>query len=121
MLQSTTFDKSDGVLLQNNLVKHFQKDPLLLVAGLVDFVRGVSWFGASPLAHGLLCSYGVGPHPASPLIRVLGVVMPVTNGALIERGFPQLLRRLPAIPSRPREGVVAAKQACKQFLEGELT
>ena len=90
------------------------------MAGLVDLVRGVSWFGASPLAQGLLCSYGVGPHPAPPLIRVLRVAMPVTNGALIECGFPQLLWRLPAVPSRPREGAVAPKQACKAFPEGEL-
>ena len=55
MLQSSTFDKIEGVLLQNKLVKHFWKGPLLLVAGLVDFVWGVSWFGASPLAQGLLC------------------------------------------------------------------
>ena len=66
-------------MLQSELVKHFGKDPLLLVAGLVDFVRDVSWFGASPLAQGLLCSYGAGPHPASPLIRVLGIAMPVTK------------------------------------------
>ena len=66
LLQISTFDTPEGVLLQNKLVKHFWKDPLLLVAGLVDFVWGVSWFGASALAQGLLCSYGAGPHPASP-------------------------------------------------------
>ena len=105
MLRSSTFDKSEGVLLQNQLVKHSWKDPSLLVTTLVDFVWGVSWFGASPLGQGLLCSYyGAAYHPASPLIRVLGVAMPVTNGALIECGFPQLLRRLPASPSRAREG-----------------
>ena len=89
-----------GALLQNKPVKSFWKDPLLLVAGLVDLVWGVSWFGASPLAQGLLCQS--------------------QHGALRECGFPQLLWRLPAIPSWPREGVVAAKQAWKPFLEGEL-
>ena len=100
LLQNSTVDKSEGALLQNKLAKNFWKDPLLLVAGLVDLVWGVSWFGASPLAQGLLCQS--------------------QNGALIECGFPQLLWRLPAIPSRPREGAVAPKQACKAFPEGEL-
>ena len=56
LLQRSTFDKSEGVLLPNKLAKDFWKDPLLLVAGLVDFVWGVCWFGASPLVQGLLCS-----------------------------------------------------------------
>ena len=100
LLQSSTFSKREGVLLQDKLVKHFWKDPLLLVAGLVDWVWGVSWFGASPLAQGLLCQS--------------------QNGALIECGFPQLLWRLPASPSWPREGVVAPKRACKALLEGQV-
>ena len=100
LLQSSTFDKSEGAWLQNKLVKNFWKDSLLLVAGLVDFAWGVSWFGASPLAQGLLSQS--------------------QNGALMECGFPQLLWRLPAIPSLPRGGVAAPKQACKAFLEGEL-
>ena len=100
LLRSNTFDESDGVLLQNKLVKYFWKDPLLLVAGLVGLAWGVSWFGASPLAQGLLCQS--------------------QNGALIECGFPQLLCRLPARPSWPREGVVAPKRACRALLEGEV-
>ena len=107
-------------MLQDKIVENFWKDPLLLVAGLVDFVFGVSWFGASALAQGLLCSYGAGPHPAALLIRVLGVPCQSQNGALIECGFPQLLWRLPASPSWPREGVVAPKRACKALLEGEV-
>ena len=87
-------------MLQNKLVKHCWKDPSRLVAGLMDFVGGVSWFGASPLAQGLLSQS--------------------QNGALMECGFPQLLWRLPAIPSLPREDVVAPKQASKAFLGGEL-
>ena len=100
MLPSSTFDKIEVVLLQNKPAKHFWKDPLLLVAGLVDLVWGVSWFGASPLAQGLLSQS--------------------QNGALMECGFPQLLWRLPAISSLPREGAVAPKQASKAFLGGEL-
>ena len=97
LLQSSTLDKSEGALLQNKLVKNFWKNPLLLVAGLVDLVWGVSWFGASPLAQGLLCQSQI--------------------GALRECGFPQLLWRLPAIPGWPREGL---QQACKAFMEGKL-